>query len=347
MFRQSAKTIRQLAVVVACAVCFLCLHQRQVRPWNNISEIEQLDETPISWSKPNFTYLNFRDGSTFPEDQCSTCAIVFPSGVLVNQSLGKIIDAHKCVIRTNDAPVVSYERDVGRRTTYRISRYNALYKMIKAPIQHFTFDVPEAIFLLLDWRRNHSIYEDLNRYFEAVGKGGVAANTPLSDSIGRAARVADSDIELLKILPNSLAKALRHQLTVDTDFFLIRDFDEIRNLFSRVNNDPKVPLMTTGWYSFVFATQFCDAITVFGASEKGFCDNPKNAKFTNYYHRSFDKTICGNEGYGRVPSDRLPHRRRHDYLAEKDAMTVLASKVGIPVKIINHGVAASRNEPSR
>ncbi|XP_062830864.1 type 2 lactosamine alpha-2,3-sialyltransferase isoform X2 [Anolis carolinensis] len=59
----------------------------------------------------------------FAEDDspsCKKCVVVGNGGVLRNKSLGETIDSFDVVIRMNNGPVVGYEEDVGRRTTYRL-----------------------------------------------------------------------------------------------------------------------------------------------------------------------------------------------------------------------------------
>ncbi|KAJ7320318.1 hypothetical protein JRQ81_019829 [Phrynocephalus forsythii] len=60
----------------------------------------------------------------FPEDNsnpsCKKCVVVGNGGVLRNKSLGETIDSYDVIIRMNNGPVVGYEGDVGRRTTFRL-----------------------------------------------------------------------------------------------------------------------------------------------------------------------------------------------------------------------------------
>ncbi|XP_053165553.1 type 2 lactosamine alpha-2,3-sialyltransferase isoform X4 [Hemicordylus capensis] len=51
---------------------------------------------------------------------CKKCVVVGNGGVLRNKSLGETIDSYDVVIRMNNGPVVGYEEDVGRRTTFRL-----------------------------------------------------------------------------------------------------------------------------------------------------------------------------------------------------------------------------------
>ncbi|XP_058258767.1 ST3 beta-galactoside alpha-2,3-sialyltransferase 3a isoform X2 [Hemibagrus wyckioides] len=52
---------------------------------------------------------------------CKRCIIIGNGGILFNKSLGSKIDEYDVVIRLNEAPVSGYERDVGSKTTMRIT----------------------------------------------------------------------------------------------------------------------------------------------------------------------------------------------------------------------------------
>ncbi|XP_042573965.1 ST3 beta-galactoside alpha-2,3-sialyltransferase 3b isoform X2 [Cyprinus carpio] len=52
---------------------------------------------------------------------CKRCIIVGNGGILSNKSLGSRIDEYDVVIRLNEAPVSGYTRDVGTKTTLRIT----------------------------------------------------------------------------------------------------------------------------------------------------------------------------------------------------------------------------------
>ncbi|XP_062830868.1 type 2 lactosamine alpha-2,3-sialyltransferase isoform X5 [Anolis carolinensis] len=71
----------------------------------------------LALSKSNNCGLFAEDDSS---PSCKKCVVVGNGGVLRNKSLGETIDSFDVVIRMNNGPVVGYEEDVGRRTTYRL-----------------------------------------------------------------------------------------------------------------------------------------------------------------------------------------------------------------------------------
>uniref|UniRef100_A0A3B1JWX9 CMP-N-acetylneuraminate-beta-1,4-galactoside alpha-2,3-sialyltransferase n=1 Tax=Astyanax mexicanus TaxID=7994 RepID=A0A3B1JWX9_ASTMX len=52
---------------------------------------------------------------------CKRCIIVGNGGILANKSLGPRIDEYDVVVRLNEAPVKGYTKDVGTKTTMRIT----------------------------------------------------------------------------------------------------------------------------------------------------------------------------------------------------------------------------------
>uniref|UniRef100_A0A8C1JWW3 CMP-N-acetylneuraminate-beta-1,4-galactoside alpha-2,3-sialyltransferase n=1 Tax=Cyprinus carpio TaxID=7962 RepID=A0A8C1JWW3_CYPCA len=52
---------------------------------------------------------------------CKKCIIIGNGGILFNKSLGSQIDQYDVVVRLNEAPVVGFEKDVGSKTTMRIT----------------------------------------------------------------------------------------------------------------------------------------------------------------------------------------------------------------------------------
>uniref|UniRef100_A0A672QVL9 CMP-N-acetylneuraminate-beta-1,4-galactoside alpha-2,3-sialyltransferase-like n=1 Tax=Sinocyclocheilus grahami TaxID=75366 RepID=A0A672QVL9_SINGR len=64
---------------------------------------------------------NYGLGPDLDSLSCKRCIIVGNGGILSNKSLGSRIDDYDVVIRLNEAPVSGYTRDVGTKTTLRIT----------------------------------------------------------------------------------------------------------------------------------------------------------------------------------------------------------------------------------
>lgn len=60
-------------------------------------------------------------GEELDSKSCKTCIIVGNGGILANKSLGQKIDEFDVVVRLNEAPVKGFEKDVGSKTTMRIT----------------------------------------------------------------------------------------------------------------------------------------------------------------------------------------------------------------------------------
>uniref|UniRef100_A0A8C2ACW0 Lactosylceramide alpha-2,3-sialyltransferase n=1 Tax=Cyprinus carpio TaxID=7962 RepID=A0A8C2ACW0_CYPCA len=67
------------------------------------------------------TTKNYGLGPDLDSLSCKRCIIVGNGGILSNKSLGSRIDEYDVVIRLNEAPVSGYTRDVGTKTTLRIT----------------------------------------------------------------------------------------------------------------------------------------------------------------------------------------------------------------------------------
>ncbi|XP_022056378.1 ST3 beta-galactoside alpha-2,3-sialyltransferase 3b isoform X2 [Acanthochromis polyacanthus] len=64
---------------------------------------------------------NFGLGDELDGLSCKRCIIVGNGGILSNKSLGSRIDDYDVVVRLNEAPVKGYRKDVGTKTTIRIT----------------------------------------------------------------------------------------------------------------------------------------------------------------------------------------------------------------------------------
>ncbi|XP_043988952.1 ST3 beta-galactoside alpha-2,3-sialyltransferase 3b isoform X6 [Gambusia affinis] len=64
---------------------------------------------------------SFGLGEDLDSLSCKRCIIVGNGGILYNKSLGSRIDEYDVVVRLNGAPIAGYKRDVGTKTTLRIT----------------------------------------------------------------------------------------------------------------------------------------------------------------------------------------------------------------------------------
>ncbi|XP_072540068.1 ST3 beta-galactoside alpha-2,3-sialyltransferase 3a isoform X2 [Salminus brasiliensis] len=64
---------------------------------------------------------NYGLGPELDSLSCKRCVIIGNGGILSNKSLGSKIDEYDVVIRLNEAPVSGFEKDVGSKTTMRIT----------------------------------------------------------------------------------------------------------------------------------------------------------------------------------------------------------------------------------
>ncbi|XP_074544376.1 ST3 beta-galactoside alpha-2,3-sialyltransferase 3b isoform X1 [Halichoeres trimaculatus] len=64
---------------------------------------------------------NYGLGEELDSLPCKRCVIVGNGGILFNKSLGSRIDEYDVVVRLNEAPIGSYSKDVGTKTTLRIT----------------------------------------------------------------------------------------------------------------------------------------------------------------------------------------------------------------------------------
>uniref|UniRef100_A0A8C8RD62 Type 2 lactosamine alpha-2,3-sialyltransferase n=1 Tax=Pelusios castaneus TaxID=367368 RepID=A0A8C8RD62_9SAUR len=63
----------------------------------------------------------------FNSVSCKRCVVVGNGGVLRNKTLGEKIDSYDVVIRMNNGPIIGYEEDVGRKTTFRLSYPESIF----------------------------------------------------------------------------------------------------------------------------------------------------------------------------------------------------------------------------
>lgn len=97
-----------VALVAASVVIVRMLNQDPPLPWNS-RMCAVMDDTTLA--------IRARVGR--PEGYAS-CAVVGSAGFMRKQRLGKEIDAHEMVMRTNLSPLGGFEKIVGTKTTMRV-----------------------------------------------------------------------------------------------------------------------------------------------------------------------------------------------------------------------------------
>ncbi|XP_070606107.1 type 2 lactosamine alpha-2,3-sialyltransferase isoform X9 [Erythrolamprus reginae] len=98
-----------LMIVLGSGVMYVVLHSN-------------LWKTNFGLSFLNRKYCNFRGNTStlLNSPPCKKCIVVGNGGILRNKKLGQKIDSYDVIIRMNNGPVIGYEDDVGRRTTFRL-----------------------------------------------------------------------------------------------------------------------------------------------------------------------------------------------------------------------------------
>ncbi|XP_070538919.1 beta-galactoside alpha-2,6-sialyltransferase 2-like [Ptychodera flava] len=197
---------------------------------------------------------------TFTETyKFSKCAVVGSSFHLNQSGLGEAIDNHDAVLRFNDAPTVGFEKDVGKRTTFRVVNSRAFAKMCgEAP--SFCPAVNET---LLIWRTgpyNGNLYR---WYIHALGQALFSKYL--------AWRTAFPSQDIYLIHPQSL------WLEWDTLAF-----------FNTVRVKPIVP--SSGFTGIALLLGICDRVDVYGYV------NDKLPNYSCHYYNP--RTSCKPAGSG-------------------------------------------------
>ncbi|KAF6728088.1 Alpha-N-acetylgalactosaminide alpha-2,6-sialyltransferase 3, partial [Oryzias melastigma] len=88
------------------------------------------------------------------ELHCDLCTIVSSSGQMLGQGAGPQIDRSPCVLRTNNAPTVGFEMDVGRRTTVRVVSHTSVPLLLQKP-QYFFGQENDTTYVVWGPLRKH------------------------------------------------------------------------------------------------------------------------------------------------------------------------------------------------
>ena len=135
-----------------------------------------------------------------------TCAVVGSSGVMIASGLGQQIDAHRAVVRLNQAPCQArYQPDVGARTTLRIlnKRWTAIYGRHHPELMHVDPDAKEdrgGRMTVVASRCNVAEYKKL-------GQSAAKLDPPVP-TLFLASRIASHAGELLSVFRRGMTEAL-------------------------------------------------------------------------------------------------------------------------------------------
>ncbi|XP_036391535.1 alpha-2,8-sialyltransferase 8B-like [Megalops cyprinoides] len=158
------------------------------------------------------------------------CAIVGNSGILLNSSCGREIDAHDFIIRCNLAPVEEFARDVGRRTS--------LVTMNPSVVQRAFQDLSSEV-----WRE---------RFLQRLrGLDGSVLWIPAFMAKGGEDRV-EWAVRLI----------LQHALNVRAAVPSLRLLHAVRGYW--LTNKILIKRPTTGLLMYTLATRFCEEIHLYG-----------------------------------------------------------------------------------
>ncbi|XP_040896511.1 ST3 beta-galactoside alpha-2,3-sialyltransferase 3a [Toxotes jaculatrix] len=113
-------------------------------------------------------------------DSCKTCIIVGNGGILTNKSLGQKIDQYDVVVRLNEAPVKGFEKDVGSKTTMRITYPEGAIQKTERYEPHSLFVLSAFKALDFKWLR-HMVFNQRLRSTDGFWKS-VARHVPREPS---------------------------------------------------------------------------------------------------------------------------------------------------------------------
>ncbi|XP_059196947.1 ST3 beta-galactoside alpha-2,3-sialyltransferase 3a isoform X3 [Centropristis striata] len=104
-------------------------------------------------------------GEELDSMNCKTCIIVGNGGILSNKSLGQRIDDFDVVVRLNEAPVTGFEKDVGSKTTMRITYPEGAIQSIERYEAQSLFVLSAFKALDFKWLRDMIFNQKLMGYF--------------------------------------------------------------------------------------------------------------------------------------------------------------------------------------
>ncbi|XP_024277962.1 CMP-N-acetylneuraminate-beta-1,4-galactoside alpha-2,3-sialyltransferase isoform X3 [Oncorhynchus tshawytscha] len=101
-------------------------------------------------------------GEELDSQSCKKCIIMGNGGILANKSMGVKIDEYDVIARLNEAPVSGYEKDVGSKTTMRITYPEGAIQKTERYEQDSLFVLSAFKALDFKWLRSIIFKERLN-----------------------------------------------------------------------------------------------------------------------------------------------------------------------------------------
>ncbi|KFV98466.1 CMP-N-acetylneuraminate-beta-1,4-galactoside alpha-2,3-sialyltransferase, partial [Fulmarus glacialis] len=183
---------------------------------------------------------------------CRRCIIVGNGGVLANKSLGLKIDDYDVVVRLNSAPVKGFEKDVGGKTTLRIT-------YPEGAIQKMEQYEKDSLFVLAGFK-----WQDFKWLKYIVYKEKVSASDGFWKSV--ATRVPREPHEIRILNPYFIQEAAFSFIGLPFNNGLMgRGVEEIfdnRNGNVLMTSIPDIP--TLGSVAITMALHNCDEVAVAG-----------------------------------------------------------------------------------
>ncbi|XP_071951396.1 alpha-N-acetylgalactosaminide alpha-2,6-sialyltransferase 3-like [Antedon mediterranea] len=209
--------------------------------------------TPAPRPHVLFRYKSMRTGKSF-ESHCKKCAIVSSSGQLLGKNLGSEIDSYPCVLRMNTAPVRGFEKEVGHKTTVRVSCFISTKGLMSTSSLFAGTGKPEKVLI---WGLHH-------RKNAWAMRNAKALNAKYKDVEFFAQE------ESGETYAGEIFKQETGQDRAKTNTWL-----------------------STGWFTMMVALDMCDEIHVYGMIPEDFCaKNPGSRVKYHYYQWKANPAEC-------------------------------------------------------
>uniref|UniRef100_A0A8C4QKV6 Alpha-N-acetylgalactosaminide alpha-2,6-sialyltransferase 6 n=1 Tax=Eptatretus burgeri TaxID=7764 RepID=A0A8C4QKV6_EPTBU len=188
---------------------------------------------------------------------CNQCALVTSSGHLLNSNLGSTIDVAECVVRMNDAPTQTFEKDVGRRTTLRVVAHSSVTSFAK-----------HAKELLEATGRNQ--YSTL-----------VVVWGPPKQMRADGHGATYNALQRLRTRVPGLDPYLVTNLRLQA-------FDDLYEQETGIDRMKSHTWLSTGWFTMGVLLDVCSHVHIYGMIPSDYCSNPKHhaVKYHYYENRS-------------------------------------------------------------